>query len=172
MRISTESRSRLLARVAVLAVIAAGAAGCSTDVSRFTDGPFSGPTAARSGPSEVTGSVPSGRVTTEPLGSPSRAANSPSGGVATGGGGMASYHPPAAAAATRVANASAPIAGGRATPPIATPPAATHVVVPGETLTSIARHYGKSRVDIARANRIDAYAIVRVGQKLTIPGVR
>jgi murein DD-endopeptidase MepM/ murein hydrolase activator NlpD len=46
-----------------------------------------------------------------------------------------------------------------------------HVVAPGETLHSIARLYGKSRLEIAKANRIDASAVVRVGQRLTVPGV-
>jgi len=186
MRVLAKSCSRLCARVAVVALIAAGAAGCTGDVSRFNDTPFSSSMAARPAGSagEVTGSVPSGRVTAEALPAPSRPATS--GGVATGGGGMASYqpngaapathHPNSAAAATRVASASAPISGASAPVNSASAhprpaAAATHVVVPGETLTSIARHYRKSRVEIARANKIDAYAIVRVGQKLTIPGV-
>jgi murein DD-endopeptidase MepM/ murein hydrolase activator NlpD len=176
MRVLAKSCSRLYARVAVVAVIAAGVAGCTGDVSRFSDTPFSSSMAARptGGAGEVTGSVPSGRVMAEPLPAPSRPATS--GGVATGGGGLASYHPNSAAAATRVASASAPISGASAPVNSASAhprPAATvtHVVVPGETLTSISRHYRKSRVEIARANKIDAYAIVRVGQKLTIPGV-
>jgi murein DD-endopeptidase MepM/ murein hydrolase activator NlpD len=47
-----------------------------------------------------------------------------------------------------------------------------HVVAPGETLASIARLYGKSRVEVARANNIEPRAAVRVGQRLTIPGVQ
>jgi murein DD-endopeptidase MepM/ murein hydrolase activator NlpD len=45
-------------------------------------------------------------------------------------------------------------------------------VTPGETLISIARLYGKTRIEVAKANNIDGYAIVKVGQRLTIPGVR
>jgi murein DD-endopeptidase MepM/ murein hydrolase activator NlpD len=175
MRCPAELRSRLCARVAVLALIAAGAAGCSSDITRFNDSPFSNSMAARSGapPADVTGSVPSGRVESTPLPAPSRPSVS-STGVATGGGGMASYQPPPA---TRLAGASAvqPVVGGGG--PAGRPAAsaasnAMHVVKPGETLTSIARRYGKTRPEIAKANKLDAYAQVRVGQQLTIPGVR
>jgi murein DD-endopeptidase MepM/ murein hydrolase activator NlpD len=169
MRSLAESRARLLVRVAALAIIAAGAAGCSADSTRFTDNPFTGSTATRSG--DVTGSVPSGRVDAQALPAPTRPATVSSTGVATGGGGMASYQPPA----TRLAGASAtvrqaPIAGGSAHSHAA-PAGGVHVVAPGETLTSIAKLYGKSRPEIAKANKIDAYAIVRVGQRLTIPGI-
>ena len=46
-----------------------------------------------------------------------------------------------------------------------------HVVAPKETLISIAKLYGKSRTDIARANGIKPAGSLRVGQRLTIPGV-
>jgi murein DD-endopeptidase MepM/ murein hydrolase activator NlpD len=90
---------------------------------------------------------------------------------------MASYQPPPPPPATRLAGASAvqPVIGGGAPAARpATPPAtnAIHVVKPGETLTSIARRYNKPRPEIAKANKLDAYAQVRVGQQLTIPGVR
>jgi murein DD-endopeptidase MepM/ murein hydrolase activator NlpD len=181
MRCPAELRSRLCARVAVLAIVAAGAAGCSSDISRFNDSPFSNSMASRSGapPSEVTGSVPSGRVETAPLPAPSRP-NVSSTGVATGGGGMASYQPPLPPPppATRLAGASAPVhqpvfgGGGATTRPAPAVSNAVHVVKPGETLTSIARSYGKTRPEIAKANKLDGYAQVRVGQRLTIPGVR
>ena len=182
MRCPAELRSRLCARVAVIAIVAAGAAGCSSDISRFNDSPFSGSMASRSGapPSEVTGSVPSGRVETAPLPAPSRP-NVSSTGVATGGGGMASYQPPPPPpTTTRLAGASAPVhqpvfGGGASTtrPAAASAPSnGVHVVAPGETLTSIARSYGKTRPEIAKANKLDPYGQVRVGQRLTIPGVR
>lgn len=45
-----------------------------------------------------------------------------------------------------------------------------HVVAPHETLTGIARHHHVSRRELARANRMNEYAPLRVGQRLTIPG--
>jgi hypothetical protein len=73
MRSPAETRPCLLARAALVDLLAAGAAGCSTDVERFTDNPFSSLMAAPSAPSsgEVTGSVPSGRVDAQPLPAPS-----------------------------------------------------------------------------------------------------
>jgi murein DD-endopeptidase MepM/ murein hydrolase activator NlpD len=143
--------------------MAAGVAGCSADIARFSDTPFSSASTLRPGQSDVTGSVPRGRVDTQALPAPS--------GVSGGGGGIGSYQPPAGPPAARMASAPARPAGTapQATPAVA--PVAMHSVTPGETLTSIARHYGKSRAEIAKANHIDAYAIVRVGQKLVIPGV-
>jgi murein DD-endopeptidase MepM/ murein hydrolase activator NlpD len=148
-----------LARGAVLVVIAAGAAGCSIDTSRFNDNPFRSAQAAKPTQGDVVASLPRGRVETQSLPAPSRPANI----SATGG----SPRPSASAAPTQTASApSRPAQGAGATQ------SATHKVVPGETLTSIARHYGKSRAEIAKANHIDSHANVRVGQKLTIPGVR
>lgn len=62
-----------------------------------------------------------------------------------------------------------------ATPaPVRTPQVAasggSHVVAPGETLSSIARNYGLTRTELANANGIDFNTMVRIGQKLTIPG--
>jgi murein DD-endopeptidase MepM/ murein hydrolase activator NlpD len=161
MRTLAESRSRLSARVAVLALIAAGAAGCSIDTSRFNENPFQSAQAARPGDLAA---VPRGRVEAQNLPAPSRPANI----AATG-----TSPQPAANAPTRIASAPAHVTP-KAGAPIAVPAAtgAVHKVVPGETLTSIARHYGKSRVEIAKANHIDSYATLRVGQTLTIPGVR
>jgi murein DD-endopeptidase MepM/ murein hydrolase activator NlpD len=162
MRSPAESRSRLLARGAVLVVIAAGAAGCSADTSRFSDNPFNpfrSAQAAKPAQGDVVASLPSGRVEAQSLPAPSRPANI----AGTGG----SPRPSANAAPPRTANAPArPVQGAGATQ------SASHKVVPGETLTSIARRYGKSRAEIAKANHIDSYASLRVGQKLTIPGVR
>jgi murein DD-endopeptidase MepM/ murein hydrolase activator NlpD len=148
-----------LARAAVLVVIAAGAAGCSVDTSRFNENPFKSAQAAKPAQGDVVASLPRGRVETQSLPAPSRPANI----SATGG----SPRPSASEAPARIASAPVrPTQGAGAAQSVA------HKVVPGETLASIARHYGKSRAEIAKANRIDSYANVRVGQKLTIPGVR
>jgi murein DD-endopeptidase MepM/ murein hydrolase activator NlpD len=61
-------------------------------------------------------------------------------------------------------------AGARAT---ATQQAsAVHVVAPGETLTSISKKYNKPLVAIASANNIVPHTQVKMGDKLTIPGVK
>jgi murein DD-endopeptidase MepM/ murein hydrolase activator NlpD len=145
------SRPRPFARAAAISLVAAGVAGCSADTSRFLDNPFSSPLAARSGsaPADHTASVPSGRVDTQPLPAPSHPANVASTGASP-------------SAAPRVASPAAKPA----------PVGGTHVVAPGETLTSIARLYGKTRVEIAKANSIGPFAVVQVGQRLTVPGVR
>jgi murein DD-endopeptidase MepM/ murein hydrolase activator NlpD len=46
-----------------------------------------------------------------------------------------------------------------------------HVVATGETLASVARRYGKTRTEIAHANRFAIDTKVRIGQRLNIPGV-
>ena len=45
---------------------------------------------------------------------------------------------------------------------------ATHTVKSGETLFSIARHYGSTPDKIKKANGLSS-DVIRVGQKLTIP---
>jgi murein DD-endopeptidase MepM/ murein hydrolase activator NlpD len=47
-----------------------------------------------------------------------------------------------------------------------------HVVSPGETLNSIARLYGKSVRELAKANNIPPDTMVRIGQRLVIPGAQ
>jgi murein DD-endopeptidase MepM/ murein hydrolase activator NlpD len=44
-----------------------------------------------------------------------------------------------------------------------------HVVHPGETLTSIAQAYGTTRPKLAKANEIDEWMSVKIGQKLKVP---
>jgi len=60
-----------------------------------------------------------------------------------------------------------------ATPAAAPAPAGSgtvHIVNPGETLSAVARKYGKSRDEIARANGVAPDHHVRIGERLTIPG--
>jgi LysM repeat protein len=45
-----------------------------------------------------------------------------------------------------------------------------HTVAPGETLHSIARHYGKPVLLLAKANNIAPDTMVRVGSRIVIPG--
>lgn len=57
-------------------------------------------------------------------------------------------------------------AGQTATP---SAPARTHRVASGETGWSIARRYGITPQDLAKANNLDAAMTIRVGQELTVP---
>jgi len=47
-----------------------------------------------------------------------------------------------------------------------------HVVEPGETLMALSRKYHKSLSEIAKANNIPAGTMVKVGDRIVIPGVR
>jgi murein DD-endopeptidase MepM/ murein hydrolase activator NlpD len=79
----------------------------------------------------------------------------------------------AAAPQTRVASntPAVPSAASVGSPRNAlTPPATVHVVAPGQTLHSIARLYGKSVMVIAKANNIAPDTMLKVGDRVTIPG--
>jgi len=75
------------------------------------------------------------------------------------------YAPPAARIGTVPA---APVGAPRTA--ALEPSAAVHVVAPGETLNSIARHYHKPVAELARANKISPYTMVWVGERIVIPG--
>jgi murein DD-endopeptidase MepM/ murein hydrolase activator NlpD len=47
-----------------------------------------------------------------------------------------------------------------------------HVVAAGDTLSKIARIYGKSVADLVKANNVDASARLNVGDRIIIPGLR
>jgi murein DD-endopeptidase MepM/ murein hydrolase activator NlpD len=47
-----------------------------------------------------------------------------------------------------------------------------HVIAPGETLMKLSRQYHKSLSEIARANHIPPSTMVKVGDRIVIPGVR
>ena len=47
-----------------------------------------------------------------------------------------------------------------------------HIVAPGETLMKLSRQYNKPLVEIARANNIAPHTLVKVGDRIVIPGVR
>jgi LysM repeat protein len=57
------------------------------------------------------------------------------------------------------------------TAPIQTGGDLVHVVVRGQTLTGIARQYGSTIAAIVQANAIANPSFLRIGQRLTIPGV-
>ena len=47
-----------------------------------------------------------------------------------------------------------------------------HVVAPGETLMALSRKYHKPLGEIAKANNIEPHTMVKVGDRIVIPGVR
>jgi murein DD-endopeptidase MepM/ murein hydrolase activator NlpD len=148
------SRAPVVARLAFLATISAGMAGCSGDIGRFQENPFTGSIARGNiPPSDLTRSeqsAPVGQVESQPLaGSPNSLPAPPTAHRSSPG-----SQPRVAAAPARTPQTSG-----------------MHVVAPKETLISIARLYGKSRSDIARANGMKPGATLRIGQRLAIPGV-
>src|SRR5262245_12799541 len=82
MRSQVASRSRLLARVAVLAIAAAAMAGCSTDTSRFADNSFLNPITPKPTGDMTASAAPSGRVDAAALPPPSHPANVAANGTA------------------------------------------------------------------------------------------
>jgi murein DD-endopeptidase MepM/ murein hydrolase activator NlpD len=192
MRTLEPSRSRAFRHVAIIALIAAGAAGCSSDSTRFSENPFASPTesrqamASRQAPAEVTGSIPrtaaapASRIEAQPLAAPQQQAAiippppPPVRGSSAGGAGMASYHPqsdvtgsiksrPAGTLPGQIPAARAP-----ASQPVASN--GVHVVQPGETLYSLARKYRKSPAAIIKANKLAADYRVKIGDRVVIPG--
>jgi murein DD-endopeptidase MepM/ murein hydrolase activator NlpD len=79
------------------------------------------------------------------------------------------------ASTTRIAATASPTlppaAVGRLQSALASP-GAVHVVAPGETLHSIARLYHKSVMAIANANNIPPETMLKVGERVLIPGVQ
>jgi len=109
---------------------------------------------------DVTGSVPAGRVDAQPLPPP------PAGPmVSSTGEGTHPYRP---APPTRVAANTLHVPAKDARP---APTGGIHVVAPGENLSSIGRLYAKTRIEIAKANHLPVDTKLRVGQRITIPGV-
>jgi murein DD-endopeptidase MepM/ murein hydrolase activator NlpD len=229
-------RSCLRSRAAVVALAAAGLAGCSSEVTRFSDNPYANPYASRrTAAADVTGSVPASpsanrverqplpQVAAQPLAPPAPATRSvpytppPAQHEVTG----SVPHPPQQAwtwdAGTAVVvapgetldrlarkygvPASAIMQANRMTSPAAikpgqriviprhnsaaaaaqpphtaapapapSPGANVHNVAPGETLMSISRHYGKSITELAAANHIPPHALLKIGERLVIPG--
>jgi len=69
-----------------------------------------------------------------------------------------------------VPGATAAPAAPAAAAPAATTTAATHTVVSGDTVSAIAGRYGTTTAAIVAANGLGASAVIRIGQRLTIPG--
>jgi murein DD-endopeptidase MepM/ murein hydrolase activator NlpD len=167
------SRSRTVSRLAILAVISAGLAGCSSDFSRFEGGPYAQRPQASN---EATGSVrqqsaPTGRVESSALPPPSQP-------TAGGGAGMASFNPPPAPAAPRhdytgSIPATHPAAPRQPANPAWSWDGGTAVVVAqGETIETISRRHGVPAAAILQANNMSVARQIQPGQRLVIPRVQ
>jgi len=175
---------RPLPQAAVLALVSAGIAGCSGEVSRFNDNPF----ADNNGP-EMTGSIqggqgaPVGRVESRPLApqgaqggaqvsySPNVTRVNP--GISGGGRGMASYAPnpahsaasPAPSEVTGTIVAAKPAPAGHWTWEGGTP----ITIAQGDTIDSIARRYGVPASAIIATNNLASPAALHPGEQLVVP---
>jgi len=68
-----------------------------------------------------------------------------------------------------------PAAPVRPEPRVAAPATSgphVHIIAPGETLMKLSRQYNKPLSEIARANNIPPYTMVKVGDRIVIPDVR
>jgi murein DD-endopeptidase MepM/ murein hydrolase activator NlpD len=170
-RAAEPCRSPRWFNLAVVAAFSAAVAGCSADMDRFETNPFRSYDAPQG---EVTGSAAPQRssgVQSQPLPPPGAAApatRSASVGTAGGSPGMGSYRPASGDVTGAVAQrkpvpaAGAPQAGA----------SHVHVIAPGETLMKLSRQYHKPLGEIARANNIPPHTMVKVGDRIVIPGVR
>jgi murein DD-endopeptidase MepM/ murein hydrolase activator NlpD len=147
-------RSRLFPRAAVLALIAAGVAACSSDISRFNDNPF-----ASLGQADATASIPQAQTAQGP--SPASAATS----AGTGSSKAVALNSPArsgsgdaAGSVLRKPSANWSWDGGTAV-----------TVAAGDSIETIARRYGVPVSAIMQANNIAAPATIHPGQRLVIP---
>ena len=166
-------RSHAVSRLALMAALAAGLAGCSSEMSRFSESPWASKPQSQASASqtsnEVTGSVrqaaPTHKVETQALAAPS-------GPTYGGGAGIGSYQPPQRPEYT----------GSVSTPPRAQPqPPAQNwswdggtaiVVAQGETIDTISRRHGVPASAIMQANNMTHAAQLQPGQRLVIPRVQ
>lgn len=161
------SRARAVSRLALMAALAAGLAGCSSDFSRFE-----GPWASKQGGNDVTGSVPQHAPAQA---APSHKVESSALPAPTYGGsaGIGSYQPPARQEVTGSVNTSSH-------PRQPAPPAQNWswdggtaiIVAQGETLDSIARRHGVPPHAILQANSMSPAQQIQPGQRLVIPRVQ
>jgi murein DD-endopeptidase MepM/ murein hydrolase activator NlpD len=145
-------------RFALMASFSMTAVACSSDINRFEGEPFS--SGAPTPSQEVTGSVPqrSSSVQSTPLPPPS-----------------ASYASGSATRPTGVTGSTAAVAPKPAMPvggPAAASASHVHIIAPGETLMKLSRQYNKPLIEIARANHIPPSTLVKIGDRIVIPGVR
>ncbi|TMI99119.1 MAG: LysM peptidoglycan-binding domain-containing M23 family metallopeptidase [Alphaproteobacteria bacterium] len=161
------ARSRAVSRLALMAALAAGLAGCSSD--RFMDTPFASRPQASP---EVTGSVrpqaaPSHKVESSALPPPTYGGSAGIGGI----GGTGSTPPPARQEVTGSVSAhqKQPAQPG---PAWSWDGGTAIIVAQGETLDTIARRHGVPASAIMQANNMTHAAQLQPGQRLVIPRVQ
>jgi murein DD-endopeptidase MepM/ murein hydrolase activator NlpD len=147
-------RSRLFPRAAVLALVAAGVAACSSDTSRFNENPF----ASLSHP-DATASISQTQTAQGPQPYPTTGATP----AVTGGGKVVASNSPARSGAgevslVRKSSANWSSEGGTAI-----------TVAAGDSIETIARRYGVPASAVMQANNIAAPATLHPGQRLVIP---
>jgi murein DD-endopeptidase MepM/ murein hydrolase activator NlpD len=175
------SRSRAVSRLALMAALAAGLAGCGSDFSRMNENPWSSRPQAQ-GPAqghapagnEVTGSVRPQPTPTHRVESSALPAPGPSYG---GGSGIGTYQPPPPPPGRPEYTGSVPPA-----PPRAPAPAPQQnwswdggtavIVAQGETIDTISRRHGVPVTAIMQANNMSHAAQLQPGQRLVIPRVQ
>ena len=183
------SRVRSSLRLVAISALAAAAAGCSTDVARFERGGTFYAAQGNTPPAAVTGSInpraqaapsyqsPPPYQAAPTYGSPAPVGRVESQPLPTGQGASALPPPPAQQYAAPPPAQTPRVITASPAPPPAAPAAAparrsaVHVVERGDTLISISRRYGKSPAEIARANGMKPDTHVRLGQRITVPGV-
>jgi murein DD-endopeptidase MepM/ murein hydrolase activator NlpD len=139
--------------VAVLASVAVVVAGCSADFDRFQQTlPRFGKQAAAPDAASQTQNH-SSRVQSAPLPPPGPGAGSSS---------VTSYAPARGNEVTGSVAARHSESRGNS----------VHVIAPGETLMKLTRQYGVSLSAIAKANNIPPHTMVKIGDRITIPGAR
>jgi murein DD-endopeptidase MepM/ murein hydrolase activator NlpD len=173
-RLVEPSRSRAVSRLALLALMSAGVAGCSSDFTRTGEGPWTSKPQASAhgsaGSSEVTGSVrqqaaPSHKVESSALPAPAQQ-------VTYGGGAGMGYQQPAQTAARSEHTGSV-----SAMPRPAQTPAPTWswdggtaiIVGSSDTLDTISKRHHVPTSAIRQANNMGPTALLQPGQRLVIP---
>jgi murein DD-endopeptidase MepM/ murein hydrolase activator NlpD len=161
------SRARAVSRLALMAAVAAGLAGCSSDFSRF-EGQWAGKPQASN---DVTGSVqhapvqaaPSNKVESSALPAPTYG----------GSAGIGTYQPPARQEVTGSVNTSSYPRQPAQPPQNWSWDGGTAIIVAqGETLDSIARRHGVPPHAILQANNMSPATQIQPGQRLVIPRVQ
>jgi len=152
-------QSRLLVRLAAVSLVAGVAAGCSSDVMRFTDDPFSNPFKDPG----VTGSIqpsPPAPVASQPLSSPA----------------VASTYRPAQSVQQAAYATPQPARATSAPPPVTgsangwTAQGGTPIYVgTGDTLASISGRYGVPMAAILGANGLTSASQITPGRQIVIP---
>ncbi len=170
---------RSVLRLAIVGLLAGVAAGCSADVTRFNENPFSTPFGSRQQPDpDVTGSLPpppepGPRISTAPV--ESAPLSSP---VTT----AQPYPPPSYPAPVATAPvAPRPISMQRPVPVRPASPASAQwtaeggtavTAVAGDTTETLSRRYGVPATAIAQANGLTGPAAIGPGQRVIIPVYR